>query len=467
MIRNLRAQLSLSIIAVVLLAVVFIGLLSNIFIRRDFENYVYRQQQAKTANIAAILSHQYNPLTQDWDTAYIHGIGMLALDDGFIVKVFDLNGQSVWDAENHDISRCIRVMDEITARMERRKLETSGKFASQKYELTQNGHNVGEVLISYYFPYFLSDNDFKFIDSINGILIWVGLLSLPLSFIMGEFLAKRIARPVTKAAEAAKMICDGNYNIRLEQKTKTKELDELVFAVNNMAISLEKQENLRKRLTTDVAHELRTPLTAISSHLESMTLGIWEPTVERLKSCCEEARRISLLVSDLEKLAKAENDNLTLNKTKIDLKEIAALVSGNFEREAANKRINITVEGEPAFVFADKDRVCQIVANLLSNAIKYTPENGNVEISIKNTDNCGKICVKDTGCGIPQDELPFIFERFYRADKSRNRATGGAGIGLTIAKSVAQAHGGEIKVESKEGFGSCFIVELPILPVAP
>jgi signal transduction histidine kinase len=238
-------------------------------------------------------------------------------------------------------------------------------------------------------------------------------------------------------------------------------LEELAQAVNHMVISLENQENLRKQLTVDVAHELRTPLTALSSHLEAMIEGIWEPTPIRLTSCYEEIARIAGLVADLEQLAKVESDNLKLIKTPVELLEVLQQVSASFESQSKKKGVHVTVEGEPLLVFADRDRIYQVVVNLLSNAIKYTGEGGHITISIKEGEGQGTIQIEDDGIGIPEEDLELIFERFYRTDKSRNRKTGGAGIGLAIAKSIVVAHGGVIEATSKDGEGSCFTVVLP------
>jgi signal transduction histidine kinase len=189
--------------------------------------------------------------------------------------------------------------------------------------------------------------------------------------------------------------------------------------------------------------------------------GLWEPTPERLKSCYEEIGRLSGLISDMESLAQIESDNLKLSKSRVDLLELARTVGGNFEAESAKKNISVEIKGESTVINADRNRLNQVIINLLSNAIKYTPENGHVRISVNDTAENGIISVEDDGIGIPEDELPLIFERFYRTDKSRNRKTGGAGIGLTIAKAIVNAHGGKIEVKSSVEHGSCFTVILP------
>lgn len=297
-------------------------------------------------------------------------------------------------------------------------------------------------------------------------IIWliieiIGICSLILSILIGWIRATRISKPILKTVDIAREISAGNYSIGFDDTTKTKELDELILSINHLAKSLKDQEELRKQLTADVSHELRTPLTTVATQLEAMIEGVWEPTQDRLKSCYEEINRITKLVRDLEQLAKAESNNLKLNKTSIKLVDIISSIIRLFEIEIKNKNLNITIDGDLGELIADKDRINQVVRNLLSNAIKYTLDNGHINIKIIDTEKSVIFNVEDDGIGISEKDIPFIFERFYRADKSRNRKTGGAGIGLAIVKSIVSAHGGKIEVESSLDYGSVFKVTLP------
>lgn len=210
-----------------------------------------------------------------------------------------------------------------------------------------------------------------------------------------------------------------------------------------------------------MAHELRTPLTAISAHLEAMISGLWEPTPKRLSACYEEVGRLSHLINDLQRLSQIEGENLKLHRTPEDLLKIAALATETMEGEALKKKLTLTVKGEPSLIEVDRERILQVVINLLSNAIKYTGEGGHITLEILDTPEESILQVTDDGIGIPQEEIPLIFERFYRTDKSRSRKTGGAGIGLTIVKSIVSAHGGTITAESEVDKGSTFTVILP------
>jgi signal transduction histidine kinase len=307
----------------------------------------------------------------------------------------------------------------------------------------------------------LNEDDFQFLKSLNTILIVIGLFSLFFSFILGTFLAKRLSSPILKTVSVAKEISDGDYAVRIKESSNTKELEELVFAINHLADSLGKQEALRKQLTADVAHELRTPLTSVGTHLEAMIEGVWEPTTERLQSCHDEILRIGKIIQDLERLAKVESENIKLEKSRINITEAVDQALNSLAPEIRKKNLHVVTTGVGSDIEADLNRITQVLINLISNAVKYTPEDGMIAVHLSESDADLRIQVKDNGIGIGQEDQPFIFERFYRADKSRNRMTGGTGIGLAIVKSIVDAHGGTVEVESQLNEGSCFTITLP------
>jgi len=194
--------------------------------------------------------------------------------------------------------------------------------------------------------------------------------------------------------------------------------------------------------------------------MEMMIEGVWEPTPERLQNCYDEIGRITGLVSDLERLRQIESENLELKKEPVNLFSLAQEVCALFEAELGEKHLSCQVEGEAVLVDGDKQRLQQVVVNLLSNAVKFTGVGGRIHILVRNREEGAALVIEDNGIGIPKEDLPLIFERFYRTDYSRSRKSGGAGIGLTIAKAIAQAHGGSLTVESEEGKGSRFTLLL-------
>ena len=459
--KKLRTQLSAGFAMIVLVEVFLVSLVSNLCISRQFEQYIAQQQKTTSDDLAAGLALQYDPEKDLWNLDYIHGFGMYALNDGYILKLYDAQDNVVWDAENHDMTLCHQIMEDISLRMEEKRPELEGDFVTHQYPLTQNGTIIGRAEISYYSPYYFNENAFRFLDSLNTILLAVGVISLLGAVFAGAVLAKRIAAPIVKTTQITKEISEGNYGIRFVSQSRTRELNELTQAVNQMAEALEKQENMRKRLVTDVAHELRTPLANVSAQLETVLEGVWEATTERLQACYDEIGRMSQMVSDLERLQQVENENLKLERAQVDLYALAQTVAASFDAELAAKGLHCTVTGTAAVVPSDKRRLCQVVTNLLSNALKYTGEGGHIRIRVEDASDRGILIVEDDGIGIPEADLALVFERFYRTDCSRSRKTGGVGIGLTIVKAIVKAHGGEVSAESREGQGSRFTVVLP------
>lgn len=456
---GLKARLSMGFALIVLVTVAAISLLANLLINRQFEQYVEHQQREFADDLAASLGDQYDDKTGQWNLDYVHGFGMYALNDGYIIKLYDKEGEVVWDAQNHDMTLCHQIMGNILLRMQEQKPQTEGNFVTQRYELTQKQAQVGYADISYYSPFSFDENDFRFVDSLNRILGAVAVVCLALAAAAGIALAGHISSPIVKTMEIAREISEGNYGIRVQPEGSIRELQELILSVNSMAEALERQEKLRRRLTRDVAHELRTPLANVAAQLEAMLEGVWEPELRRLQGCYDEIGRISGIVADLEKLEEAENTRP--ERKLVELWELSDRVRMAFEAQLRAKELTCRVEGEHAFIEGDEKRLHQMIFNLMSNAVKYSENGGQIRITVHDRGAEAELIMEDQGIGISGKDLPFIFERFYRADRSRNRRTGGAGIGLTIAKSIVLAHGGKISVQSEEGRGSRFVVTLP------
>lgn len=456
---SLRSLLTFSIALIVLITVAMAGLLGNALIGRRFEQYMTLQQTERIQDIVGGLEALYTP-GDGWNETLVYAAGMSALYSGYIIKVYDVEGAMVWDAEHHDTALCGRIMDEISVRMSRWHEGAGGHLVSERHQLLYEGREIGSVTIGYYGPYFFTETDFEFINALGAALGITAAVALVFAAGVGALMAARIAQPVVKSAGIAGRIAAGDYEARYEGQTDSRELVALTQSINSLAATLQAQEALRKRLTGDVAHELRTPLAAVSAHLEAMTEGVWEPTPDRLRSCQEEIERLGALVSDLEALAGVESGDMKLELSDVDLSALARDAGRRFELEIQKKRLSFVVEGE-AVARGDASRLSQVVANLMSNAVKYTPEGGHIRALVRREGAWAVLEFADDGIGIPENALPLVFERFYRVDKSRSRRTGGAGIGLAIVQSIVRAHGGTVEARSREGEGSRFIVRLP------
>lgn len=287
------------------------------------------------------------------------------------------------------------------------------------------------------------------------------VITFILGLILSWILSKQLSKPLVKIKEIANTMRMGNLNIRSNIKSNTTEIQELSNSINYLAETLQQQEALRKRLTSDMAHEIRTPITTLKTHVEAIIDGIWEPTEERLQVFYEELERLTTLVNNLRNISKLEKAETVVNKTNLNItKEIEKVVETfNPLYEKSGFKIVTKLEKD-VYGFIDKDKLKQIMHNLLSNSHKYLNEDGLVKVSLSKGKDKIFIKVEDNGEGIPKEDLPHIFERFYRSDVSRNKTTGGTGLGLTITKTLVEAHGGHIRVESKMGVGTKFIIEI-------
>jgi two-component system sensor histidine kinase BaeS len=441
--------------------VALISLFINVFLQNQFKDYIIKQQQQKNNELVSLVEKQYNASNGSFNKSVIENIGVNALEQGIIMKVKDDAGKTVWDATIHNNGLCVQMLTHMSNNMLSHYPNFKGGYVQTNYPIKVNFKDVGSVELGYYGPYYFTDNDINFLNNINTILIFIGIFFLALALVLGAFMAKRISTPISKTVSAAQHISKGNFKERIIEKSSTKEINQLISTINNLADTLEKQEALRKRMAADVAHELRTPLANLQSSLEAMIDGIWKPTSERLRSSHEEIIRITKMVGDMEKLARIEAENVTLNKSRFDVSELIRHIVNNFETGFKNKDIKLNFSEERDIIEADKDKISQVVTNLLSNALKYTHEGGIVEIQVKGSDDLTEITVQDNGKGIAAEDLPYIFERFYRADKSRNRLTGGLGLGLTITKAIVESHKGTITVSSELNKGTKFIVTIP------
>lgn len=458
---KLSTKLSVGFAFIAFVTVILITLSANILINKQFEEYVAEKQKNFSDEMPLSIEPQYNSETKEWNIDYIHGFGMYALNNGYIIKLYDNNKEIIWDASNHDMTLCHQTMQNISSRMKESRPSLDGEFSTHNYELWQNGELVGYLDVSYYGPYYFNDNDFHFLKVLNAIIAVVGVIAVIGAVFAGIIFAKKISVPVVSVTNITKEISNGNYNKKIDTNEDTTEIAQLVQAVNHMSYMLNEQENIRKRLTSDVAHELRTPVANVSANIEAMVEGALEPDNARLESCYNELLRITDIISDLEKLRQIENEKLVLERTSVDVKELCESVIQAFKAQLESKQISCTVNADHVSLMADRNRLYQVMANLISNAIKYTQNGGCINVDVVDNKDFVAISVKDNGIGINESDLPFIFERFYRTDKSRNRITGGAGIGLAIVKAIVLAHGGEVSVESKESVGSTFKVVLP------
>jgi signal transduction histidine kinase len=303
--------------------------------------------------------------------------------------------------------------------------------------------------------------------SLDRSFFWTFLGATLFGVLMAIAIARWISVPVERLTAAARRMESGDLAVRVEPAGGA-ELAELARGFNAMAAALDRNEEQRKRMVSDVAHELRAPLTNIRCELESMQDGLTAPTAERIASLHEETMHLAHLVDDLQDLALAEAGRLEIDAQPVAVTALAKRAAAGMEMRARERGVMIHVDGDDdVIVLADARRAVQILTNLLANAVAHMENAGEVRISWRRSESEAIIRVIDTGVGIASDELPRIFERFYRVDVSRSRSTGGAGLGLSIVRQLVAAQGGRVWAESAVGVGSTFSFTLPIWEPPP
>ncbi|MDY9921492.1 MAG: HAMP domain-containing sensor histidine kinase [Synergistota bacterium] len=346
--------------------------------------------------------------------------------------------------------------------------DTPGFMRSMAPELVVNelsvssgGNVVGKV--RFLCLPFRESREGMFLKKFNSHMVYAIAFMLMIAVIISFIMADVISRPILNVSNRASLISRGKYRVQDDLRSDITELQLLIDSINRLGLGLEEQEELRKRLMSDIAHELRNPLTIIKSHLEAFEDGIWEPTKERVKLTVDEIGRLSRMISEIEKLTSIENAGKGLVVESVNLSKEIERVAMTFDPLYSAKSVELKREIEDGVMLAaDGDKIRQAIENLLSNALRYTDSGGRATISLERSS--GEVCIKvtDTGIGISDKDLPYVFERFYRTDKSRTRSSGGLGIGLAITKAAVEAHGGSVTAESREGEGSTFIIRLPL-----
>ncbi len=326
----------------------------------------------------------------------------------------------------------------------------------------------GEPILAYGVP--LEDHSLEAIEkeftaSVNRSLLIAMALAALVALLVTLLSSRSILGPIEALIGAARALEKGNLNQHVEVHG-AREISELARAFNSMAAGLQRLEQLRQNMVTDVAHELRTPLSNIRGYLEALLDGVVDPTPQTIASVHDEALLLSRLVDDLQDLALAEAGQLTLIRQPVEIVAVIERAINAVAPQAFEKGLEICVavpEGLPQ-VNIDPMRTGQVLRNLLTNAITNTPPpGGEISITAQKLDSQVEVSVQDNGVGIPKEHLPYIFERFYRVDKSRARLTGGAGLGLAIVRQLVEAQGGQVSIQSQVGVGTKVTFTAPVV----
>jgi signal transduction histidine kinase len=327
--------------------------------------------------------------------------------------------------------------------------------------VTVGDRSVGRVQVSQASGQLLTPAEQALRNDLNRLHLVAGLISAALALGVALYLGVTLSRPLRRIREGADAMRAGDLDVEIDERSDD-EIGAVANALNSLAQTLKQEEDLRKESVADLAHELRTPTMGLLARIEAAQDGVLDDEAANLAAMHDEAMRLKRLLDDLSALAEAQRPELLVTREPVDLASIAGGQAKQFGERFRAKRVQFTAELGTATVTGDPRRLEQIVINLLSNALRYTDAGGSVRLRVARDGGKGLLEVTDTGMGIAEEDLPHVFTRFWRGEKSRSRATGGAGIGLAIVDALVRAHGGTITVDSIVGRGSCFRVSLPL-----
>lgn len=459
---SLMKKLSLGFLLAILGSIILTSLISNYNVEKEFKKYLVDEHKVKIDSIIEVVEEVYNE-QNSFSNINKSELQRYAEMQQFYIEVKDSDNATIYSSGNFHLHHNSMMQNMMGSSMHNFSGMNIGEYTENEYPLLVNNNKIGTITIGYFGTSYLSSGSVTFIKTLNHSFIISAFIALIFGLIISIIISKQLSKPLVKITETANEMRNGNLKVRALVDTSTKEIDKLANSINYLAETLNNQEMLRKRLTSDMAHELRTPLTTLKTYVEAFIDGIWEPTAEKLESFYEEIERLTKLVDNLRNLSKLEQANVNLNKSKVNLSYELGKIIDAFKplyfKEGYDLIYNITPEIE---ILIDKDKFKQIMNNLLLNSYKYLKPNGKVEVILKKENQNITIKVIDNGIGISEKDLPYIFERFYRSDISRTKNTGGSGIGLTITKSLVEAHRGKIYVESKLNEGTTFTIKFPM-----
>jgi two-component system sensor histidine kinase BaeS len=439
-----------------LFCVAFVALSGTLMLRglmlRDFADYLDGDAQDRVYGILAAFEGAYErdagwkAETQTWDVLW-------ALTLGFESRLLDGEGRTVIttgravESASPALKRRLDALSRLT--------ESRGADEFTPYPLFLGGRQIGTLDLSALRPV----RGALFLRRAHRFLLLSIVIVGGLALLLSISFSGRLTRPIKELALAASAISRGDLSKRVA-KTRSDEVGDLMDAFNKMARALETQETLRRKLIADVAHELRTPLGVMRGEIEAMVDGMIPIDESRLQSLYDETGRLKNMVEGIEELNSAEASVLSLKRQRVFLPAFLENIAERFRRISEEKGVSLELRcPDDAELFADPERLSQIVVNLLSNAMRATERGGTVSIAVASAPGCREIRVGDTGKGIREEDLPFIFERFYKGPE------GGLGIGLTIVKELVEAHGGTVEAHSTPGEGSSFSLLFPITDV--
>jgi signal transduction histidine kinase len=462
---TLKRKLSLGFLAAVLGSLIIAGFISNVMINKIFNTYLKEENNSKINKAVTMANELYDENNKLSDSAK-QQLQRYSQMENMYIEILDSDGGQIYTSGMPNLNGMKKMGAMMGSRMHNLITGDNGDYTEEKHDLIKGSKKTGTIICGYFSSSLMTSGAVTFIMTLNRSFVISAIIALVFGLLLSIMISNQLSKPLVKITHTANEMRNGNLQLRSDVNSSTKEIQDLSLSINYLAETLNHQEIYRKRMTSDMAHEIRTPLTTLKTHIEALIDGIWEPTTERFESFYEEIERLNKLVDNLRDLSKLEESKLNLIKSKFNLSEEMRKIILNFKPLFDKSNFNLMLEiDKNIYVIMDKDKLKQIMHNVIFNAYKYLNTNGTVLVSLKSKHENAIIKVSDTGTGISKEDLPHIFERFYRSDSSRDSHTGGSGLGLTITKTLIEAHAGSISVNSKLGHGSEFTIVMPVVIV--
>ena len=453
---SIRKQLFTIFLGIGLIMVCTTSLLVNVIIKRNFEMYISNNINEAGDDITEVVQRLYDEGNLNEEIVRSSVIGNYM--GNFSVAILNNNKAFVWGISRDDFMHRLEMEEQGGKRLD------FSLYREEDRPFYRGDEIVGYVRIGYYPTESLSDNDKKFQKDVNASLIWCTSIILMWFVIAGLYVSRLFTYHIYGISKTSIALADGKLDARYPFKSKIKEIETLRHSMNYLGEKLEKQDTIRKKLISDVSHEIRTPLQILQSNLEAMIDGIYPIDEEQMNVLYNEVVRFGKLLNNLDLLKNVEDNESKMNFRVISLNDSLQEVFDSFKIVAKEKKINYHMrnsETDLVMVSADKDALKQLWMNIFSNAFKFTDMKGEIKVTTSIDHKECRVVVQDSGIGIAEEDLPFVFERMYRGDKSREQYQG-SGIGLTMVKNIVEKHQGKVAIESKEGEYTRVIITLPV-----
>lgn len=451
---RLSSRLALAFVAVAIAAVSVLAVLTLFATNSQVSSLVVAEQRTTTRSVVSALAQAYRD-SGGWSKADLSAAYSLAASGGSQIQVTGSGGQVI-TGQNMNQAQSMATLMEA---MRRGASSSSPLGVPVRVSIIVKGTAVGTAIFR--FPINgLSVAQQRVRSALENTVFLGALLASIFALVVAWFVSRRISGPLDRLTQTVRSIESGHRDARVRQSSAPGEVGELSAAFDRMADALDREDTLRRQLLADVAHELRTPITILQLSCDQMVDETQMVDAKRLASLSEEVHRLGRLVQDLETLAAAEVAGLKLVKSPIDLASVGAATVDLLRPAFESAEVELIVRLHPAVIDGDATRIGQVMINLLSNALKFSPARGRVTLSVEASDGLARLEVTDEGPGVSKEEIPHLFERFWRGNAGRRAS--GSGIGLSVVSGLVNAHGGRVEVSSQPGHGARFTVLIPL-----